>query len=416
VRLAEQTTLLPPDSPFYAALCLSLDLTDVPGGLNFSAGDNIAVYPRQSPEVVTRAAAAFNWSTRLDEDFMLSAPVDSDLVPPFPTPTSLRYALELFLKLEARPCFADLVQLASYASGPDHETLARLLEDASGTIAEAFLASCDWVSLFERLPSLASNTPTGELLALIPPQHPRFYSTSSAPHRAEDRLDLTVALHYFNDSDSGWRKGTCSGYLHRLRPGDSLQIRVIPVPAFRLPISNFAPVLAIASGSGIAPLRAFWQERQLRLREARQISSAKPKYGRMRSFEGVVADISDYSRYLGPFVLLVGARSSRETFYADELASAQEDGAISTVHYALSREPGTPKTYVQHLLAPGTPAAESVATMLQHPKATIYVCGDASMASEVEAALKALMGAAAWAGILASCRYHEDVFGLIKAG
>lgn len=162
VRVIKKTELLPNGTVY-----LSLDTSGVPGGLNYSAGDNIVVYPIQTEEAVACAADAFGWTSRLNEDFMLISPrcnVDRPL--PFRTPTSVKNLLHIFLKLEAKPQFDDLFHLARHASGNDAVKIKLLLEDKSGAMVEEFLDGCDWPGLFKRLPSLVS-CPIEELLMLV---------------------------------------------------------------------------------------------------------------------------------------------------------------------------------------------------------------------------------------------------------
>ena len=301
-----------------------------------------------------------------------------------------------------------MLQLVRFASGADAELLAELTGDASGHKAEAWLkeaqpGGCDWVTVMERLPTIrAGLAGPAELLSLLPVQHARYYSASSAPLLQPGSLELTVGAHSFPGPGGSRKDGVCSSYLRRLTAGDFVELRVIRVPHFRLPLSNFAPVLVVASGTGIAPLRAFWQERILRARDALAAQSR----GRAAATAAPV---------VGPFHLLFGARTRSELLYAAEVQAAVASGAITAAHYALSREPGVPKTYVQDLLRPGTPAATAVRDMLAHPKAAIFVCGGARMSMAVEDALKVLVGEAAWAGVKTAGRFHEDVFGLESA-
>lgn len=98
---------------------VSLDTSSMAGGLSFLPGDNIAVHPRQTESAVRRAAAAFGWDTRLDEDFMLFPAHDNAgaaSAPPFPTPTTLRTALEVFLAIEAPPRVEDLAKVSCTAT------------------------------------------------------------------------------------------------------------------------------------------------------------------------------------------------------------------------------------------------------------------------------------------------------------
>lgn len=441
-------------APVRSVVRVVLSTAHVAGGVAFAPGDNVAVFPRQSDAAVARAAAAFGLAGVLEEDFTLARAPSGDggehgglaAPPPFPSPTSLRVALSTYLSLEARPSADDLLTLAPFASGEDAATLRALLDDSSGGAAEAWVArhGLDWPRLFEALPSLRGAVPPRLLVTLIPPQHARHYSVSCSPSLGAGLLELTVALNTrlvaagSGGGGTEWRDGVCSAYLRGLVPYDEptapcsgaraapglplaaglVELRVIRVPSFRLPVSHKAPVLAVASGSGLAPFRGFWQERLHRVHEAARSSPGFGLSGEAAAATAAAAAAagaaSSPSKQLGPFVLLHGCRSPTEQLYKSEVAAAVAAGAITEAHSAFSRAPGvSPKTYVQHLLSPASSLGDRVRAMLDHPKAAVFVCGDSGMANSVAAALEALLGPAALATLRATGRYHEEVFGII---
>lgn len=94
---------------------------------------------------------------------------------------------------------------------------------------------------------------------------------------------------------------------------------------FHLPGLGTTPVVCIATGTGIAPFRAFWQERK----------HVKTKHG----------------LELGPFVLILGFRTKQKFLYEEEINEALSAGIITKLLVAFSREPDQEKEYVQDVLA-----------------------------------------------------------------
>nr|AFD20681.1 endothelial nitric oxide synthase 3 isoform 5 [Gallus gallus] len=124
---------------------------------------------------------------------------------------------------------------------------------------------------------------------------------------------------------------------------------------------------------------------------------------------------------LGSMVLVFGCRSSAlDHIYRREMEEAQQQGALSRVLTAFSREPGTPKTYVQDVLR--TQLAEEVHRVLCESGGHMYVCGDVTMATEVLQTVQHIlvqqggmtMGQAGdfISELRDKNRYHEDIFGL----
>lgn len=181
----------------------------------------------------------------------------------------------------------------------------------------------------------------------------RQYSIASS-HRVNPTLvALTIGLLAF-DHEGHLRRGAGSGFLaERATTATPLSVHVVSNPNFRLPTDPGTPIIMIGPGTGIAPFRAFLQER---------------------------ASLGQSGRNW----LLAGNRRRDEDFlYGDELLAWQRSGLLSRLDTAFSRDQAE-KIYVQQLLLLH---GGEVFSWLQQG-AHLYVCGDARhMAEDVQKAL-----------------------------
>ncbi|MES9831750.1 MAG: assimilatory sulfite reductase (NADPH) flavoprotein subunit [Candidatus Thiodiazotropha sp. DIVDIV] len=100
------------------------------------------------------------------------------------------------------------------------------------------------------------------LVNLLHSQQPRLYSIASSQNSIEEEIHLTVAaLRYQHHNPN--HLGGASGYLtQRINEGDSLGVYVVKNPSFKLPEATDTPIIMVGAGTGIAPYRAFLQERE----------------------------------------------------------------------------------------------------------------------------------------------------------
>lgn len=182
---------------------------------------------------------------------------------------------------------------------------------------------------------------------------PRLYSIASSAAAISDEAHLAIAtVRYALHGRSC--SGVASGHIaDRLREGDTLPVYVQPNPSFKLPTDPDAKLLMIGAGTGVAPYRAFMQERCAR--------GAR-----------------------GQSWLFFGERSFRNDFlYQTEWQGWVRDGSLSRISLAFSRDQAT-KIYVQSRMLEH---AHDVYAWLSEG-AYVYVCGDASaMAHRVHEAL-----------------------------
>ncbi|WIA38912.1 hypothetical protein OEZ86_005065 [Tetradesmus obliquus] len=236
-----------------------------------------------------------------------------------------------------------------------------------------------------------------QLLPLLRPLQPRLYSISSSPLEGA-AVQATIAVVRYTSLGKP-RQGVASSQVgERLEPGQVLPVFISKNPDFRLPEDLTTPIIMVGPGTGLAPFRAFIQQRLLQQQQ-----------------QGEGAGSSSSS--VGPMHLFFGCRRRDQDFlYGQQLQAWHEAGAI-TLHTAFSRESGQ-KVYVQQRLRE---AGQTVWQLLQ-AGGHFYVCGDAgSMAGAVEAALLDIIregqpergaeGAAAYLQQLADAgRYERDVW------
>ncbi|MDT8852675.1 sulfite reductase subunit alpha [Pantoea dispersa] len=232
----------------------------------------------------------------------------------------------------------------------NQELLHVLQHDDKDTLAN-WLWGKDTLDLLQL--ELKRNLSVPELVAMLRPLQHRAYSISSSSKAHPNQVHLTIASVRYH-SGGRERKGVCSTYLaERVRRGEKPAIFISPNKAFRVPANNNAPLIMVGPGTGIAPFRAFLQERQ-----------ATGAEGKNWLFFGDQHQEHDY-------------------IYADELAGWQQSGLLTHLDLAFSRDQEE-KIYVQNrMLEKG---AELYAWLQEG--AYFYVCGDASrMAKDVDAAL-----------------------------
>lgn len=229
---------------------------------------------------------------------------------------------------------------------------------------------------------------------------PRLYSISSSLRAHSDEVHLTMALVSFSthhDPTGPKKLGICTSFFHRF-PEHEVPCFVRPAPSFRLPDEMSLPIILIGAGSGIAPFRSFWQERQV-------IANKK----------GISA--------LGKCILFFGCRSkSVDYLYQQEHSQLLSNGSIDKVFLALSQEENHKKTYVQDEVFT---QRKLVYSLMVNEGAHVYVCGDAQMADGVrksflqvyasEGSSNETEAQTAIDNLFNQNRYHEDVFGAIHS-
>jgi sulfite reductase (NADPH) flavoprotein alpha-component len=326
------------------------------GGLDYVVGDSFGVYPKNHPELVDQVIAALGADPRQEVGGK-----------------SLREALTSDVSLGAAP--DNLFRLFSYVVGGERRVKARAL--ANGEDPDGDAATLDVLAALEKF---AGARPDAEaFLEALDPLAPRLYSISSSPKANPGRMTLTVDTVRYRVGGRV-RHGVASTFLgERVAPGEVVKAYVQKAHGFRLPDHPDTPVVMIGPGAGVAPFRAFLQERQ-----------AIYAPGRNWLFFGHQHRRCDF-------------------FYEEEFAAMQRSGCLTCLSLAWSRD-GDEKVYVQDRMR----EAGSELWRWLNEGAYVYVCGDAKrMAKDVE---RALVDIAAEHGARSTEEAINFVAGLKKAG
>lgn len=345
---------------------------DIAGsGLTYEPGDALGIDPWNEPQVVAGVLEAGGLAADAPFTFKGNA-------------TTLGEVLEREYEITAAtPRFIE--QWAKLSGAKELEAL---LGEDNGAERAAFFHGNHVVDIMRRFP--VKGLDAERLVAGLRPLQPRLYSIASSPSATPDEVHLTLSpVRYELHGEP--RSGVASAQLaDRCEPGATLPVYVQSNPHFRLPAPD-VPIIMIGPGTGVAPFRAFLQER-----EAQGAS--------------------------GKSWLFFGERNFRSDFlYQTEWQQFMADGVLTRLDVAFSRDRrpggGAAKVYVQDRMR--EQAAELYAWLEEG--AHVYVCGDAdNMAPDVHEALISLVAEQGWLGretaedyirnLASDHRYQRDVY------
>jgi sulfite reductase (NADPH) flavoprotein alpha-component len=304
-------------------------------GLSYEVGDALGLMPENDPELVEAVLRSIG--ARGDE-----------LVP---TPGGLwTHSFDALSKhyiiTNTSDALAALLA-ANATNSSEAGTLKTLVDDD----VEGVSAGWDVLDMLDRFPS--ARAPIPDMIASLSPLQPRLYSISSSLKVHPNEVHLTVGVVHYTQG-SRVRKGVASNFLtERLKTRQKAGVFVHTSPKFRLPADSAAPVIMVGPGTGIAPFRAFLEDR-----------AATGAKGKNWLFFG-------------------DQRRDYDFLYQDELEGYSKSGVLTRLDTAFSRDQAE-KIYVQD-------------RMHEHGRelwdwvengAYFYVCGDAKrMASDANSAL-----------------------------
>jgi sulfite reductase (NADPH) flavoprotein alpha-component len=334
--------------------------------MSCSAGDSLGVFARKNPQLVQ---SVLDRVGATGEEIVA---FDGEALP-------LRQVLLSKVDI-ARPSDDCLLFLATRAFDGEEALKLQALAEGGGP---PDLAEADLLDLLLAFPSAMPSLPG--LLKSLDRLQPRLYSIASSSKAHPREVHLTVSAVRW-DSNDRQRTGIGSCYLADFaKPGDVVPVFVQKSHGFAPPADDTLPAIMVGPGTGIAPFRAFLEEREAR--------GAK-----------------------GANWLFFGEQKRATDFlYEDQIVDWQRRGVLKKLDLAFSRDQSE-KIYVQHRMREN--AAELWAWL--DKGAHFYVCGDAKrMAKDVEDTLLEITaeqggkGAAAKAwldGLVKAGRYQRDVY------
>ena len=307
-----------------------IDLGD--SGITYDAGDSLGVYFLNAESLVDE----FIKHTQVNPADKVKLASGSEV--------TIKKALTEYLDItETTPQFVRAY--AGYLANDGNNDLAPIVDD-SAALTE-YIQDRPPVFIVADHPV---NLSAQQLHDLFRPLTPRLYSIASSQEEVGDEVHITVKTVRY-DKDEKDYQGAASGFLaDRIEEGDEVKIFIEPNRNFRLPENGDTPIIMIGAGTGVAPFRAFVQDRQ-----------AKGDKGKN-------------------WLIFGNQRFTEDFLYQSEWIQSHQAGYLPKYDFAWSRQ-GEKKEYVQHKLAQ---RSADVWQWLQDG-AHFYVCGDANrMAKDVE--------------------------------
>ena len=311
---------------------LEFDLKN--SGLKYNVGDSLAVQPENPDELIEKILDQL----KLDPETTIAIKDD-------------KYLLKNALKTQLDITTLSIPFLKRYNEIANNKKLKKLIEDPDNTPLKEYMYGRDILDVFTDFPALKIEPqPFVDLLRKLPP---RLYSISSSQKAHPNSVHLTVGVVRYNTNNRD-RIGICSTFLSdRIELDSAAKIFVTPNKNFKLPQNSDAPIIMVGPGTGIAPFRAFLQERK----------SIKAK-GKNWLFFGDQHFLFDF-------------------LYQSEWQAYQKEGILTKIDLAFSRDQKE-KVYVQDKMRD---SSKELFNWIDSG-AYFYVCGDASrMAKDVDIAL-----------------------------
>ena len=337
-------------------------------GIEYLPGDSLAVKPLNDPQVVDDIIHVL----KLDPAQIVGEGDDAK---------PLREALICDYAVTA-PSSKLLKAIAAIAP---HSSFAHLLDSDKKVELAQYLWGREIIDLLTEHPEI--HFTAEEFVKLLGKLQVRLYSISSSLAACPESVHLTVATVQY-ESFGRMRQGVASGWMAgRIDEQTEIPCFITPNNKFRLPApEQDVPIIMVGPGTGVAPFRAFVQERR--------VTGAKGK----------------------AWLFFGEQHQSSEFFYEDEWDEAMQDGSLTKLTTAFSRDQAH-KIYVQHRMI------EEGAQLWQwlDDGGIFYVCGDKTrMAADVDAALHAVIkehggkteeeAAEYVEAMKKEHRYHRDVY------
>ncbi|QJD83837.1 assimilatory sulfite reductase (NADPH) flavoprotein subunit [Cohnella herbarum] len=337
--------------------------------LQYEPGDCLGIYPENHPDLVNQLIATMGWTP--EEPIPVNK--NGDLLP-------LREALLRHFEITVltKPLLEQAAKLSSSAK------LRELVEPEREQELRAYLKERDLLDLVQDFSPWEATA--AQFVSILRKMPARLYSIASSSKVNPDEVHVTIRTVRY-EAHGRDRYGVCSVYSsERVKPGDSLRVYIHDNPNFKLPANPETPIIMIGPGTGVAPFRAFLQDRE-----------ESGATGKTWLFYGDQHFLTDF-------------------LYQIEWQKWLNDGVLTRMDVAFSRDTDK-KVYVQHRMLE---KSRELFQWLQDG-ASVYVCGDEKhMAHDVHAVLGTILereggmtseqAAAYLAEMQQQRRYQRDVY------
>ncbi|KAH6986579.1 FAD binding domain-containing protein [Ilyonectria destructans] len=374
--------------PIQGRRCVHMEINIRGSDLSYQTGDHIAIWPSNPDEEVNQFLEIFDLTGRRHQIVSVEA-LDSTSKVPVPSPTTYDAIARYYLEICAPVSRQFLATLARFS--PDETARTAMVKLASDKDYFRKSVSSPHLNIVRALASVSqgqkwTSIPFPVIIEGLNRLQPRYYSISSSSIVQPLQVSITAVVETkaVTGREDPFR-GVASNYLLALMKEQSKGLDSMPneLPLkyeiggprnqyngthllahlrrsdFKLPLDQSKPIILVGPGTGVAPFRAFVQERAYMARKGEDV---------------------------GETVLFFGCRKRDEDFlYEKEWEQYKTAmGDKFKIVLAFSRE-GLNKVYVQHRLKEH---GEYVNELMEKKQANVYVCGEAAnMAREVKATL-----------------------------
>ncbi|MBM4763289.1 assimilatory sulfite reductase (NADPH) flavoprotein subunit [Bacillus sp. B15-48] len=301
-----------------------LELSLEGSGLTYNPGDSLGVYPENDANLVDLLLNELNWSP----EQTVTINKQGDI-------RSLKEAFTSYYEVTVltKPLLQKIAELS------DNEDVKKLVTPENEAKLKEYLEGRDLLDFIRDYGSWGQSAQ--EFVSVLRKMPARLYSIASSLSANPDEVHLTIGTVRY-EAHGRERKGVASTLCaERLQPGDALPIFVQQNDNFTLPENSAAPIIMVGPGTGVAPFRAFMQERE-------EIGAE----GKSWMFFGDQHFVTDF-------------------LYQTEWQKWLKDGVLTKMDVAFSRD-GSEKVYVQHRMHE---QSRELFEWLQDG-AYFYVCGD----------------------------------------
>jgi sulfite reductase alpha subunit-like flavoprotein len=354
---------------------LKMDGIDFP----FDLGDAVAVYYENLKEDVD---AALEWFG-LEGDNVVTVTCVSDNVSDrhrsaFQERRSVRQILTEMLDLFGRPSKSFCANLARFAtSSAERKTLQKMSTAAGAAEWKAVVdEACSYFDVCKKFPS--AKPPLDQLLSIVPMTKPRLYSMASSPFYSPTVIDFTIVINAFKAAGTGAEKiGASTRYIQRVPVGKKVAAAAV-CGTFKFPADDTTPMVMVGMGTGIAPIRAFLQDKL---------------YKKQKGIK------------TGPMFVFYACRRNKELFYKEEWENYKAEGVLTELIDAYSHE-GPKPFYASHKI---DERPEVIAENLAAKGGYFYMCGPAVGIPPIVKAMKAAVAGQGKLGQAGAEKWFDDL-------
>lgn len=349
VKVKENKRLTPND---YSRNIFHIEF-DVSGtGLTYNIGEALGIHGRNNSDLVEEFIEMYGLEG--DELIEVVSKEDNNIL----EIRTLRQSLIENLDLFGKPPKRFYESIADYATDEEEKKqLKKLISPAGGALFkkfqnEEFYTFADIFELFKSVRPSAQ-----ELVQLISPLKRREYSIASSQKLHPNEVHLLIVVVDWVDNKGRQRYGQCSKYISDLKVGDELVVSVKP-SIMKLPPLTTQPIVMAGLGTGLAPFKAFIEERQYQLEQGHEI---------------------------GEIYLYLGSRHKRQEYLYGEYWEAYMDADVLTHLGAAFSRDQPEKVYIQDKIRENL---EELRELIIEKQGHFYLCGPTWPVPDISACLQ----------------------------